>query len=169
MDLTLCIIYSGFTAAWAISVSLLLHLHASGRVNIVEKAAIPVNTLAVVLPISYLAIIIPIAFRCSKHYESAMYEIQSIRRILHSSAATYDGTFSLLDLAPAFATVEKLGEEYLGFEKWLRITFAAYSIAAISLVLVSILHFELDDDADDGVYSCWDSSRFCTSRSFEKL
>ncbi|GAA5840077.1 hypothetical protein JCM5353_008108 [Sporobolomyces roseus] len=137
----------GFTAAWAISVSLLLHLHASGRVNIIEKAAIPVNTLAIVLPIAYLAVIVPLALTCSKHYESAMREIQTIRQILHSAAAAYDGTFSLLDLGPAFSTVEKLQREYLGFEKWLRITFAFYAIAAFTLVLllaiVAILYVKI--------------------------
>jgi len=67
-----------------------------------------------------------------------MREIQTIRQILHSAAAKYDGTFSLLDLAPAFSTVERLQREYLGFEKWLRITFAFYAIAAFTLVLVSL-------------------------------
>ncbi|GAA5912435.1 uncharacterized protein JCM6883_005668 [Sporobolomyces salmoneus] len=128
----------GFSAAWAISVLLLLHLHNnSGRhVHLIEKLAPFLNALSILVPTVYLAIIIPIALQCSRYYSSAISEIEAIRDFLHSSAAEYDGRFTLLDLAPMLPIAQTLQVAYTHFQKWLRITFACYAGSAVVLVLL---------------------------------
>lgn len=131
----------GFSAAWAITVSLLLHLYNNSARDdrLVERIAPFVNALAISLPAMYLAAIVPMAYHCSRLYESSIEHVETIRDFLQTSAATFDGNFSLLDLAPMLGTAENLKRAYHGFEKWLRITFAYYAGSALLLVLVSSL------------------------------
>ncbi|GAA5965613.1 hypothetical protein JCM3765_004756 [Sporobolomyces pararoseus] len=127
----------GFSAAWAITVSLLLHLYNSGNDNqFVEFIAPIINVLSLIVPIVYLAIIIPIALTCSNHYETTIREIDKIRDFLHSSALSYDGHFSPLDLAPLLPITQRVQQAYAGFNKWLRTTFAFYAGTAVLLVIL---------------------------------
>ncbi|GAA5855963.1 hypothetical protein JCM3766R1_001531 [Sporobolomyces carnicolor] len=128
----------GFSAAWAITVSLLLHLYNNSARDdrLVERIAPFVNALAISLPAMYLAAIVPMAYHCSRLYESPIEHVETIRDFLQTSAATFDGNFSLLDLAPMLGTAENLKRAYHGFEKWLRITFAYYAGSALLLVLL---------------------------------
>ncbi|GAA6025333.1 hypothetical protein JCM11491_000682 [Sporobolomyces phaffii] len=148
----------GFSAAWAITVSLLLHVHSSGRdTSLVEKLSPFVNLGSILFPVLYLAVIIPFALRCAASYESAIYEIQTIRHFLHARATTFNGQFTLVDLAPVLPTMQKLETAYFDFLRWLRITFALYAgsacllvflLATVAIIYVHVLRRALDDIGD---------------------
>lgn len=131
--------YGGFTAAWGISVSFLLHLHTYGHADTIEVIAPYVNGAAITIPTIFTASVVPLCSLATHHFSRLMDYFGELDRFLADGAATYTGRFSILSLAPAMPVLEALEAELRPFLRWFKATFAVYAGFAAFLTLVSIV------------------------------
>ncbi|GJN88955.1 hypothetical protein Rhopal_001926-T1 [Rhodotorula paludigena] len=132
--------YGGFTAAWGISVSFLLHLHTYGHADTMEAIAPYVNGAAITIPTIFTASVVPLCALATHHFSRLMDHFGELDRFLADGAATYTGRFSILSLAPAMPVLEALEAELRPFLRWFKATFAVYAgfAAFLTLILSSV-------------------------------
>ncbi|BGP07678.1 hypothetical protein JCM10049v2_003518 [Rhodotorula toruloides] len=132
--------YGGFTAAWGITVSFALHLHALGFNTQIDRLAPLINLAAIVCPVIYTAAIFPPAALATSHFAKGVDRLAQIQAFLRTKAATYEGGFSIADLSPAFPLLQPLQDEFNGFLKWFGIAFGVFAGSGCFLVpLLSII------------------------------
>ncbi|GAA5885731.1 hypothetical protein JCM6882_007547 [Rhodosporidiobolus microsporus] len=172
--------YGGFTAAWSIAVSYLLHLHTYGHVEAVECVAPTVNICAFVVPVIYTICIVPFAGLAAHHFSRAMDSFEQIDELLKSSAAAYTGVFNITDLMGGLPLVQAMSSEFNGFIKWFRVTFAIYAASGFLLVIllasVALLYLfslrdilNLADNISRSTTGSRESRRKLMSRTYSNL
>ncbi|GAA5830819.1 hypothetical protein JCM11251_001086 [Rhodosporidiobolus azoricus] len=128
--------YGGFTAAWSIAVSYLLHLHTYGHVHSVERVAPLVNISAIAVPVAYSLIIVPFACLSAHHFALALDSFEQIDQLHASSAVAYNGGFNILDLVSGLPVLQKMQGDFQQFIRFFRITFALYATSGFLLVVL---------------------------------
>ncbi|BGP15762.1 hypothetical protein JCM10213_007942 [Rhodosporidiobolus nylandii] len=122
--------YGGFTAAWGIAVSYLLHLSSYGHQQRVERLAPYVNAGALAIPLVFSAVMIPLSAISSRHFVRVIHAFRGIDSLLQQRAASYRGDFSIADLAPGLPPLRDLEAQTQLFKRWFGITFAAFTCSA---------------------------------------
>ncbi|BGP24279.1 hypothetical protein Rt10032_c03g1595 [Rhodotorula toruloides] len=126
--------YGGFTAAWGITVSFALHLHALGFDSQIDRLAPLLNLSAIVCPLMHTAAIFPPAALATSHFANGVVRLEQIQAFLREKVATYQGEFSIADLNPALPLPQPLQDEYDAFLKWFGIAFGVFAGSGCFLV-----------------------------------
>ncbi|GAA6027696.1 hypothetical protein JCM8097_007987 [Rhodosporidiobolus ruineniae] len=129
--------YGGFTAAWSITVSYLLHLHLYGHHSLVDRLAPCVNYAALGIPLVFSICLIPPGALASHHFARTMSSVQELNELLQSAASSYTGTFRITDLASGLPLLTRMQDEVDLFARYFRVTFAVY--AAFGFALTGLL------------------------------
>ncbi|BGO99382.1 hypothetical protein NBRC10513v2_003480 [Rhodotorula toruloides] len=132
--------YGGFTAAWGITVSFALHLHALGFNAQIDRLAPLINLAAILCPSIFTGAIFPPAALATSHFAKGVDKLEQIEAFLKTKARTYEGEFSIADLSPALPLLQRLQDEFDGFLEWFGIAFGVFAGSGCFLVpLLSII------------------------------
>ncbi|GAA6027678.1 hypothetical protein JCM8097_007978 [Rhodosporidiobolus ruineniae] len=136
----------GHVAAWSLLVSFILHLHAIDSSFRAGLYAILANVGGVLTPVLYASVLLPLGCLGGKHYRDAIHHFQEIETLLQQGAKSWtpEAGFSILSLAPALPTLEKMQASVARFVTFFRATFIFYAITAsllvTYLVIIATLH-----------------------------
>ncbi|GAA5849729.1 hypothetical protein JCM8547_000545 [Rhodosporidiobolus lusitaniae] len=130
----------GITAVWSILVSYCLHLSTYGHMTAVERATPYINGAAISIPIVYLICIVPPACLCSIRFSRATKVLGEIDALLGASAATYDGSFAITDLAAGLPLLQSAQTEFMEFLRLFSIVYGIFSgfVAFLTLAVASV-------------------------------
>ncbi|GAA6020780.1 hypothetical protein JCM10207_001656 [Rhodosporidiobolus poonsookiae] len=136
--------FGGFTAAWGILVSFLLHLYSDGYTSQVERWSPYVNEIALGAPIIYTACIFPLAALASTRFSQLMHDIAQIDDLLRQGAASYTGSFSIAQLAPGLPLLQQIETRVAEMQRYFTGLFVSYSVTTFLLTsflgTVSVLY-----------------------------
>ncbi|BGP31698.1 hypothetical protein JCM10296v2_003472 [Rhodotorula toruloides] len=135
--------YGGFTAAWGITVSFALHLHALGFHTQIDRLAPLINLSAILCPLIFTAAIFPPAALATSHLANGVDLLGQIEAFLRTKAATYEGEFSIADLSPALPLLQPLQDD---FKRFLNII-AAFYLYSLRRVLQQTARFGAETGA----------------------
>ncbi|KAK4698948.1 hypothetical protein P7C70_g7320, partial [Phenoliferia sp. Uapishka_3] len=139
---------AGWTAMWVLGVSYIINVQAKG-VTITSTFVTPmfVNTIGLAVPLLFSGCTIGLGIATSNIWLEGIDLLGTVLSNLAEGAEKYDGTFSLMNLAPMMALAPKALEVSVGMVKWLRISCAVLFVWGFLLLIVSNL-LVIDSDVD---------------------